>query len=631
MILCRFLFTVALLLLLAASPAPAQEAAPGLTLPEQKLLEANIKKTHPRLLVTPEDFTRVKKLVKENDLARRWYDRLAFETRKIMTEPVSRYQTRGREANILDISRTVLRRVYLLALLQKVEGGNRYAHRLWQELDAAARFADWRPEHFLDTAEMTHAFAVAFDWLYDIWSPEQRAVLSAAIRDKGLKPALQAYRGEKFGWWVKTPYNWNQVCNGGIGLGALAVFEDAPELAAAALQGACRSLPPALAKFAPDGGCYEGPLYWGFATYYHTLFLAALETATGRGFGLAETPGYGATGFFPLYVTGPQRLPFNYADAGDHLPWTSHLFWLARKFGQPVFAAFARRPHRVHPLDLLWFVPEGPGPQEANLPLDRYFRGVEVATFRSSWNDPQALFLGFKGGDNDAGHAHLDLGAFVLEAQGVRWALDLGADSYDLPGYFDQGRWEYYRCRAEGHNTLVLNPGSEPDQDLKATASITRFRSESGRSLAVADLTAAYRGRAQRVWRGVSLLERRRVLVQDEVQADKPVEVCWAMHTQAEVQLSPDKRTATLSQGKSRLEARIISPPEAGFSVLPARPAPLSPRPRDQAVNTGVSKLAIQLVDIKDLSLAVLLTPVSGEESRPLPALEGQITPLAQW
>jgi len=569
-------------------------------------------------------------LIRENDLARRWYDKLRREAQKILGDWPARYRSKGREAVILETSRTVLRRVYLLAFLQRLEGGNHYAQRLWRELDAAARFPDWHPDHFLDTAEMTHAFAIAYDWLYDTWSPEQRAVLAQAIRDKGLKPGLTAYQDAgKFGWWVKSPYNWNQVCNGGLGLGALAVFETCPELAAQVLQGALHSLPRAQAKFTPDGAGYEGPLYWGYATFYYTLFLAGLETALGPGFGLAEAPGYEATGYFPLYVTGPRDRTFNYADADDLIYWTSQMFWLARKFQQPVFAWFARRINKVHPLDLLWFTTQNLSPREAGLPLDRYFRGVEIATFRGSWDDPKAIFAGFKAGNNRTGHSHLDLGSFILEAQGVRWALDLGGDDYNLPGYFARNRWDYYRLRAEGHNTLTINPGAGPDQDPEASAAIFRFRSAPDRSLAIADLTPAYARQAQRVWRGLALLSRRQVLVQDEIQAEIPVEVLWALHTEAEVRLSPDKRTAYLYLGGASLAARILCPPEAVFKLLPARPGPLSPHPLRQAENRGVSKLAIHLAEVQNLRLAVELIPLSRAPGPEFP--ETPITPLAQW
>ncbi|MFA5110268.1 MAG: heparinase II/III family protein, partial [Desulfobaccales bacterium] len=359
------------------------------------------------------------------------------------------------------------------------------------------------------------------------------------------------------------------------------------------------------------------------------LFVAALETALGCSFGLEESSGYAVTGFFPLYVTGPRERTFNYADADEQIHWTAQMFWLARKFQQPVFAWYARRNTRAHPLDLLWFEAQGPGRQAGGLPLDRYFRGVEVVTCRSSWDDPRAVFVGFKAGDNRVPHSHLDLGSFVLEADGVRWALDLGPDDYDLTGYFGQNRWDYYRLRAEGHNTLVLNPGSGPDQDPEAAATILRYRSSPELSLALADLTPAYGRQARRVWRGLALRHRRQVLIQDEIQAEKPVEVLWAMHTAAEVRLSRDNRTASLSQGAARLAARILSPPGAVFKLLPARPLPLSPHPPGQAENRRVSKLAIHLAEVTDLRLVVELTPVTG---KPEPAsLEQKITPLAQW
>ncbi len=603
--------------------------APASVYPNQATLESLLKKTHPRLLVTPEDFARLKKLVQENELARRWYGDLCQEASKILGERPCSYRLRGGEG-LQEVSRTVLRRVYVLALLQRLEGGDCFARRLWRELAAAARFPDWHPAHFLDTAEMTHAFAIAYDWLYDSWSPRQRAILARAIRDKGLKPGLQArQKTETFGWWVKSPYNWNLVCNSGLGLGALAVWEKYPEPATRVLQEALRSLPQALAKFAPDGGSYEGPSYWGYATFYSTLFMAALDTALGQTFGLAEAPGYAATGYFPLYLTGPRGRTFNYADADDHIPWTTQMFWLARKFQQPVFAWYARETTKVHPLDLLWFEAQGEGPRAAGLPLDRYFRGVEVATFRNSWDDPQGVFVGFKAGDNRAGHSHLDLGTFILEAEGVRWALDLGKDDYHLPGYFEENRWDYYRRRAEGHNTLVINPGPGPDQDPEAAAAIVRFRSNPGSALAIADLTPAYARQVKRARRGLALRDRRQLLIQDEIQAEKPVEVQWAMHTAAKVHLSQDQRTASLSQGTACLAARIIAPPGAVFKLLPACPSPLSPHPPCQDENRGVSKLAIHLAEVKDLRLVVVLTPVTGKTESA--SLEPQITPLAQW
>src|SRR6185436_3671178 len=105
----------------------------------------------------------------------------------------------------------------------------------------------------------------------------------------------------------------------------------------------------------------------------------------------------------------------------------------------------------------------------------------------------KSIFAAFKAGDNQANHSHLDLGSFVLDALGVRWAVDLGADNYNLPGYFGEQRWNYYRLRAEGQNTLVINPGAGPDQDSSAASRIVRFEMSDERSFAIADLTPAYK------------------------------------------------------------------------------------------------------------------------------------------
>jgi hypothetical protein len=127
-----------------------------------------------------------------------------------------------------------------------------------------------------------------------------------------------------------------------------------------------------------------------------------------------------ATGFFPLYLTGPTGKTFNYADGPEKIPWLAQLFWLARRFNQPRFASPACSSSRPHALALLWRDFAAPPRPDARLPLDRYFRGIEVVTMRSSWQDDQGVFVALKAGDNQAGHAHLDLGTFVLDAQGQR-------------------------------------------------------------------------------------------------------------------------------------------------------------------------------------------------------------------
>ncbi len=615
-----------LILAAAAAHAATEKAAPA-NVPTAEEIMARLKKEHPRLLASAQDFTTLKQRVQDNAQVKQWYEKLRASAEKILKEEPSKYEIPD-GLRLLATSRRVMNRTYTLAMIYRLHGDKRFLDRAWQELQAAANFKDWNPRHFLDTAEMTHAFAIAYDWLYDSWSDEQRATLRNAMIEKGLKPALEIYR--KGNWWVAAHHNWNQVCNGGIGMGALAIGDEVPDLAGEILSGAVKSLPRAMKEFGPDGAWAEGPGYWDYATTYNVVILAAMDSALGTDFGLSQIPGFSRAGDFPIYAAGPVGKTFNYADAGDKAGGAAQLFWFARKFDQPDYAAYQAKFAAQSPraLDLLWGS-SWDNPKMGGLPLDKYFRNSEVVTMRSAWDDPNALFVAFKAGDNKANHSHLDLGTFVLDALGQRWALDLGADNYNLPAYFGNKRWTYYRLRAEGHNTLVINPGEGPDQDPKAATTITRFDAQPQRAFALADLTPAYKPHAQQVQRGLALLERRMVLVQDEIKAEKPAEVWWFMHTHATVQIAADGTTATLTQGKARLWARLLSPAEAKFEVLDAQPLPTSPHPEGQRNNEGIRKLTIHLTGATDARLAVLLVPL--KEGEDAPAQLPEVRPLAEW
>ncbi|HEY3282587.1 MAG TPA: heparinase II/III family protein [Armatimonadota bacterium] len=618
---------IALATALIAVIALEGEAKPlEVTLPPRARLLALLKPVHPRLLATADDFAGLKKRCETEALEREWLDRIRRAAQPMLTEEPARYEIPD-GLRLLATSRRVVSRVQYLGLLYRLEGNRAYVDRLWKELDAAAHFPDWNPRHFLDTAEMTHAFALAYDWLYDAWTPEQRDALRKAIVEKGLGPALACYRGRSsFGWWVKANHNWNQVCNGGIVCGALALADVEPELCGEILESALRSLPLAMEQFSPDGAWPEGPGYWSYATEYNVLILAALDSALGTDFGLSKAPGFDHTGDFPLFMTGPIDRTLNYADGGDGAPRPPQMLWLAKRFSQPAYAAYEQQHAAPAPLDLLWLDRRLLSSAAKKAPPNRYFRRSEVASFRGAWKDRAATFIGFKAGDNRANHSHLDLGSFVMDALGVRWVLDLGADDYNLPAYFGNQRWSYYRLRAEGHNTLVLNPSAAPDQDPKALATITRFESKPRRAFAIADLSPAYAPQASGTRRGIALLNRRSVLIQDEVMAGKPVDLWWFLHTRAAVELSPDGRGATLTQDGKQLHLRLLSPDSARLTVMDAAPLPASPHPAKQNPNSGVRKLAIHLPNTQDLRLAVELTPADGGPESP-----AEVVPLAKW
>ena len=293
------------------------------------------------------------------------------------------------------------------------------------------------------------------------------------------------------------------------------------------------------------------------------------------------------------------------------------MFWFARKFDRPLYAWYERDlVGGATPLHLWWYDPRGGPPTDKEFPTARHFRQADVVMMRTAWNDPRALYVGFKGGDNKVNHSHLELGTFVLDAGGQRWAVDLGGDDYNLPGYFGRQRWTYYRLNTEGQNTLRID---HANQDPKAVAPIIAFSSGADRTHAVADLSAAYAKVARKVRRGIALLGAKQVLVEDEIEGADGHQIVWQMHTRAKIEL--DGARAVLRQGGQTLVARILSPPDAEFAIAPANPPP------PQRQQPEVSRLTVRLTGArKPIRLAVLLVPGEPADSEPPP-----VVPLSQW
>jgi len=580
---------------------------------------------HPRLMLKDMDLGFLKASYEEDPVLQKCWKDVQGDADASLKRPPLVYRKIG--PRLLSVSRDCLGRIYALALAYRWTGEEKYAARAKENLLQVCAFQDWNPSHFLDTAEMSHAVGVGYDWLYSYLDEQTRATLRQALIEKGLKPGLEVYA--KNGWWATSEYNWNQVCNGGMLVGALAIAETDPSYAERIVPAAVQSLPIALKSYGPDGAWGEGPGYWSYATHYTAYALAALDTALGRTFDLLDIDGLSKAGSFPIYTAGPTGLYLNLADVGERssrrpMPC---MFWLARTFHNPLYAQSEHEQlanRAASAAHLVWYTARPPARAVRNKPLDYYFRGpVEVVTMRSAWDDPNALFLGIKAGYNQVNHGHLDLGNFELDALGVRWARDLGADNYNLDGYWESKRggqrWSYYRLNSASHNVPMLGGAS---QDPLAKSTFTKVKLDAKDPLAIVDLTTAYGDSAKSVLRGVKMTARRAVLIQDEFELKEPCDLAWGLTTDAEITLQREWIAELTLKGR-KLLARVESPAHAPFTIESAAQSP------PQEANKGVKRLVIRLPQAKGkVQVIVLLSPLwpSGGYIS-----STGITPLAEW
>ncbi|WP_373551530.1 heparinase II/III family protein [Haliscomenobacter sp.] len=553
---------------------------------------------HPRLFINQERISELKRLEKTDPFFAALKSGLINKATALLDEDVVPFKITG--PRMLKNCQEIHSRVSILALSCLLSGDEKYAIRAKDELISAAAFPHWNKDHFLDTAELITAFAIGYDWLYHVLPKADLTAIKNAMISKGIQPGIEEHK--KNIWWAGHKFNWNQVCNGGLIIGALAVADEEPQLCEEVFDATVKFLPIAFNSYGKEGGWEAGPDYWQYTTWYSVLLIDALLKVTGDDFGLSKTEGFNKTGLFPIYTAGPFDKFFNFADAAETYNPIPTLFWLGKYFNNDVFITENHRLLKKSLSDrtycdafnLVWYVPAPLNVPQ--LPLNRNFSDINMGVFRSEWANPRATFIAFKGGFNQADHAHLDIGSFVLDRKGVRWAIDLGRDSYDLPEYFNRsetgGRWNYFRLNNKSHNTLVLNNGI---QRVLAKAKIISYAATGNDPEASIDLTEVYTPHATSVIRSIKMLDNATVLITDKIEwAGEAKLVQWQMLTDAEIVLHGN--SAELLKDGEKIVATILQPVAAVFEVISAEQV------EPEMSNGGFRQLIVKWTEVGDLS-----------------------------
>lgn len=535
--------------------------------PKTDLSEAG----HPRILLFEGEERQIQELIDSDQKWEKMHFAILEKSNSILGKPVLERTMVGRR--LLSISRECLLRVFFLSYSYRMTGDERFLKKAEEEMVAVSWFSDWNPSHFLDVAEMTMGVAIGYDWLYADLSESARESVKSAIVMKGLKPS----QNNSYNWFLRSENNWNQVCNAGMTYGALAVQEDYPDLSGEIIDRAFESIPLPMETYQPDGAYPEGYGYWGYGTNFNVLFLSAIEKALGTDKGLVSTPGFLETSDFLKHMITPTGLNFNWSDSGTGTNLNTSMFWFAQRTKNPSVLWSEKRflelsdyskfkGIRMLPALMIW----GKGIPLSNIsePKEKFWMAQgsnPVAMMRSSWTDPKAVFTGFKAGSPSVNHGHMDIGSFVMEADGVRWATDLGKQNYESleslgMKIFGKGqdaeRWTIFRMNTYSHNVLIVD---NEQQRVDGYAKIDRHSSADEFMFSISDISTVYDNQLKKATRGVGIKDGKYTIIRDEIETlDKITKVRWNMVTYSVVELG--SKEAILTDNGMTLYLKVQGP-----------------------------------------------------------------------
>ena len=536
--------------------------------------------SHPRLLLFKGEEKKLKRQIAGDQFWKSIHERLIEEADGMINKAVNERRKIGKR--LLDVSRDNLKRIFLLSYAYRMTGDQKYAIRAEAEMLKAASFSDWNPGHFLDVGEMTMALSIGYDWLYDVLSESSRRQIEEAIVEKGFKPSFD----KDYNWFVNAVHNWNQVCHASLAYGALALWDKEKNWSCRVLNRAIEKIKIPMKHYAPDGAYPEGVGYWDYGTTFNVMFLSAVEKVFKTDYGLSNIPGFLQTGTYLLQMVTPCLKNFSYSDNGASPGMSVASFWFYNKTKDASILynqarlykkEGLRRVDRLAPAMLIWGA--SASLDTPLLPEKIYWKGNgdnPVVSMRSEWNTEDAVYMGVKLGSPQVNHGHMDVGSFIFESDGVRWAIDLGGENYnqletrgvDLWNMSQQSqRWKVFRYNNFAHNTLSFN---EELQNVKGKAEIESSSDSVNHMYVISDLSSVYAGQVHKLKRAFSLVDRKYGVIEDLITSTRHfTKMTWTLVTPAKATRVSDKVMLLEKDGK-KLYIRVEGLEKINWTVKPA-------------------------------------------------------------
>jgi hypothetical protein len=303
--------------------------------------------------------------------------------------------------------------------------------------------------------------------------------------------------------------NWNPWINFNM-LNCALLLESDPVKKKVEVQKIVYSLDKFLNGYSDDGGCDEGPSYWGAAGALFYQSLAILKNATDGKFDVFDNPLVQNIGkyFYKVNIHAPYFINFADADAmtwGD--PSSVYLYGKAIKDQKmQQFGAYLAKINnwgetslsgricdQIEKLNLLKEITTAES-KEA-LVADFWLPDTEIAGARDKENSYLGFFFGAKGGFNNESHNHNDVGSCVMYYDGKPCLIDLGREEYTNKT-FGPRRYEIWTMQSQYHNLPKINGVDQKNGD-QFKAKNTKFIADNVKAVFSTDIAGAYPEKAK--------------------------------------------------------------------------------------------------------------------------------------
>ena len=338
---------------------------------------------------------------------------------------------------------------------------------------------------------------------------EIHPLISKRLKDEIMYKAIIPYYERDDFWWMgldgrSSVNNWNPWTNHNM-LTAIVIMEDDQNKKINGVKKVVRSLDVFINHYPDDGGCDEGPSYWGRAgaSLYQNLDL--LKLVTNGKFNVYHEQLIKNMGsyIYMAYINYPYFINFADADATTGSR-PQIIYSYGKDIQDPVMQKFGaylanmqnwgdvtpggKIDEQLIQLMLLNEIKDAAA--ENALIGDFWLPDTEVAGGRDKAGSLEGFFFAAKGGHNNESHNHNDLGSCVLYYDGKPCLIDIGREEY-VAKTFSSKRYEIWTMQSQYHNLPKIN-GYDQKEGRQFVAKNTSFQADAKKVVFSTDISAAY-------------------------------------------------------------------------------------------------------------------------------------------